>query len=934
MKKRIFNTLKFLFTCALVIGLITPINAQAAEQWTLQRSSKTLYLNEDNSSGTSNVFDFNFKDLPKNWKNLYKFNWTMENPAIATVTNGGVVTAVAVGDTKVYCHVTDKKTGEKVATAQATVVVKENAAKVKIVNKELDNKEVYAGEQIDLDRVMYNAAGKRTTEQGVLVTDYTMWSAKKVENNKETPVTDEVVIDQENGIFTMNKQGVYRLYVNVYQSSEYPDFREPFDFITVTVKEDAFKVKQTELNKVELSFSEPLSKLSTNKLFVQRTEDSYEMLIQDVLLSEDGKKAEVTFWEDMEHEVAYEITWKKNSSENHVDTWVASAGEPVTMELNGMGEQKNIVYVTDSYVKDNEIEIILRDKAGIDVTSLYGLDRKNLSFMYDNDKAYNDGFSVNVYEYRIEPTKPNTTLFIQATYSETSGNGKKRILAQATKTFIARYSEKTDVSQNNIENVGLYEEYVEYDDIVQEKLKTVIAANDDALHLITVAKNGWGAKMEQSAFSYEIKEKQIAFIDSDGLFVPLKKGVAHVTVFYTNSDRLEKNKKAVYELTIQITEERCVSDIAVNKTLETITGHVLVEEDTICEELSDLDMKAVYYCTVYDSFGENCTEYAYDNSMVELTNPEIFEIVGYDKQRKAIQIEVDGSDLDVIDAISDTANIGQQKVKLKTNVSVINENGKRISKEIAVLVEKPHTLDVKKYEVVAEGIDITEALDDESGMVAIKLYGLTSRSVKVADYSKELQYVKNLTTGKKLPEGSFFYTLSKNGTVINASSDVIPTSTHKVKVTDNNVLDFVFTNVLDSSSGKINVLTKSEEADYEVMVYQVTEKGCKMIQKVAVPVKNTSSNALVVKQVKTESEQLIYPDISGWTVRDDITDVIHECYRFVVNNTLVKNVPIYARVTVKDDTLQVKQIKIYVPVGEDCYEEYVTKEAATIKLDD
>ena len=148
------------------------------------------------------------------------------------------------------------------------------------------------------------------------------------------------------------------------------------------------------------------------------------------------------------------------------------------------------------------------------------------------------------------------------------------------------------------------------------------------------------------------------------------------------------------------------------------------------------------------------------------------------------------------------------------------------------------------------------------------------------------------------------------------------------------MLDFVCTTVLDSSIGNINVLTKSEEVDYEVIVYQVTEKGCKMIQRVTIPVKNTSANAFVAKVVKTKSNQTVYPDISGWTTRVDVADVINETYRFVYNNTLFKDVPVKVRVTAKEGMLQVKQIKVYIPVGEDCYVEYVTTETANIQLED
>ena len=239
MMKSFFKKLSVAMALALVLGTTAQAGvAKAADTWSFKKNSKILYLNEDNTSGTSNTYDFDFKKgtLPKDWKDVYTFTWTSDDENVAEVGKGGVVTAVSVGKTTIRCSVVDKATGKEVATASAPVTVKENAAGIYISNySDYADTVVAPGTVIDLDRTMYNANYEETTKRGELVTDYTRWIAEDVDGNVVD--ADAVTIDQTTGKFTMNKVGTYRLYAETYQSEKNPETTATSGVVYVTVAE-------------------------------------------------------------------------------------------------------------------------------------------------------------------------------------------------------------------------------------------------------------------------------------------------------------------------------------------------------------------------------------------------------------------------------------------------------------------------------------------------------------------------------------------------------------------------------------------------------------------------------------------------------------------------------------------------------------------------
>ena len=595
-----------------------------------------------------------------------------------------------------------------------------------------------------------------------------------------------------------------------------------------------------------------------------------------------------------------------------------------------------MVYVSNEYIESTEIDIVLRDEAGIDVTTLYNINSSHLTLQYDEDAAYANGFRIEEEDgtYRIYATKPQKQLPITAIYYDITNNGKKELIAKCTKTFVSIYDPKTELTSNDIEAVGLYKERTEYDEIVQTNLKTAIAADDDTMQLVTMAKNGWGEKIEQDAFTYTVQEKNLAMVSSDGQFTPLKKGVAHVVVFYTNPYRLNEETKSVYRLEIQITEDRHIEKLSVETMADTITGHVMPGEYETLEELDNMESKAVYYVTVLDSFGENCTEYAYENQMISLSNPDIFQMIGYDELQEAICIEVDGKNETVIQEITSEENVKKRQVRFVTDIVATNEFGKQIKEDIAVFIKKPDTLEVKRYEIEAQGIDVTNAKDDTAGTIAVKLYGLNSAGLRVADLSESLKYVASVDEGEKLPAGSFFYTISRDGNVLNAKYAITSASSSNIEVVENRIIDLVHLVSAKTSVGNIDVLAKAAEAEYDLVLYQVTERDCKKIQRITVPVKNRLTNALSVKVLKTTTDWPAFKDKSGWSVDADVALIINDTYHFTFGDTVLKDVPINAKVTVKGKTMQVKQIKVYVPIEDEYYLEYITSVRTTILLEE
>ena len=207
MKKEFIKKLSFAMASAMVVATATPAaNVEAAASMKMNKSSKILYLNDDNMTGTSNVVDLNIKNKPSNYKTKYSFSWYAEDTSIVSVAKGGVVTAKKVGQTTVKCDIVKKSTKKLVSTAKCVVTVKANADTVVISNAPENNK-MAVGSTFDFNRTMKDANGKKAT-------DKTEWI-----------ISDPEVasVEQGTGIVTALKAGEFTIKAATYQSKATKD---------------------------------------------------------------------------------------------------------------------------------------------------------------------------------------------------------------------------------------------------------------------------------------------------------------------------------------------------------------------------------------------------------------------------------------------------------------------------------------------------------------------------------------------------------------------------------------------------------------------------------------------------------------------------------------------------------------------------------------
>ena len=105
MMKSFFKKLAFVMALAMVVSLAAPAatTASAAEEMKIAYQNGAV-ITELNLTEARSSEDLKAKDAPSNWKEL-GINWVSSNPAVATVDNAGVVTAVSAGtaDIMVTC---------------------------------------------------------------------------------------------------------------------------------------------------------------------------------------------------------------------------------------------------------------------------------------------------------------------------------------------------------------------------------------------------------------------------------------------------------------------------------------------------------------------------------------------------------------------------------------------------------------------------------------------------------------------------------------------------------------------------------------------------------------------------------------------------------------------------------------------------------------
>lgn len=364
--------LAFVLAAAMVVTSVPAAQAKAADDFSLNRTSQILYVNNgvnDKGSATlaeglyGNVqkYDFNLKNKPSNWKD-YGYKWSSSNEKVATVVSGGVTTAVGVGKATISCVITDKATGKTATTLKANVEVKANAADVIISNAaKYDGTTVEVGDVVDLNRTLVDENGNSSSKKGVYVTDATKWVAE--------PATG-VEINQSNGKFTFTEDAVagdYNLYCYTYQSSKYSQATATSEKVTVTLASTGVELKQTTRVKFTvtgLNGAITVEDVNIDEIVaVAQGTDKVNYLVKSVTMSDDNKSAEVEVFYAFDDGAKYEVTIKGYD----MQTMVASNGAPKSVVLHSdqYNTSKRNVVVNNS----TKIWATLYDANGIDVTT-------------------------------------------------------------------------------------------------------------------------------------------------------------------------------------------------------------------------------------------------------------------------------------------------------------------------------------------------------------------------------------------------------------------------------------------------------------------------------------------------------------------------------------------------------------------------------------
>lgn len=872
MRKSFFKKLSLGMALALVLGTTAHAGvAQAAEAWTLKKDSKILYLNEDNTSGTKNFYDFNFKNKPENWKEDYSFAWSIADEEVATVAKGGVVTAVSVGKTVVSCEVTDKETKEVVAVVNADVTVKANAADVVISNKEAYGSEygwfIPTGATIDLNRTMWDENGNSTTKRGEYVSDYTRWLATDMEGN--VVAEDVVAINQTKGEFTFNVAGDYYLWCETYQSATNPE-TTAYDYFAVTVADETVEIaaKQDTLDTFVVSFSTALDATEFVKadfdaaLVVTNADENTELVRSTELVYNEDKTlvtgVKVQLWNDFEHNMVYTVT----CGEELTATFTASIGQvnKIVLKVVETGTMKavegeNIVYVeADGKVETNKLSIAFLDAANIDVTANYkdsdgDVILDDVTFELTGDTDYfefdEDDLTITVPE---DEDAVGKKLKINAVYTIMDENGDDKVIATGSLVVTAKNAPAAKLNSIVAGVIVKTDDIPDYNEKQAEGHKKVVAANDENLYIAVSAIDNWGntlgnkGKEEIGKFTFAVSNDQIAYVDEEtGYFTPFTEGTVRVDIFYTDLSVDEDDQKAerVERVVVTIKKDREAAKLQVagDAKLE-LDSNVMVtknDDDELVETTVDVEGNVTFKFTVVDNHNEavNAEKLAkLESGFVITSEDKVLEAALKDN---AITWNSDAGvyELKVTNTELQNAIVakGEKKstINLKFTVALVDKDTAAAKEEFTVAVNPLTSTETKKYEVVVKDAIDVGMLSTADAKVDVTVYGLNSKGIRVEkvesldkflattnvkDYTKADKdgiVAANELFGSATSGTALVWTITdKSGALVNANGSAVVTAATggSLKLTSGEVMD------VDGSSIKLATTASGSGLNY------------------------------------------------------------------------------------------------------------------------
>ena len=781
MKKQFIQKLSIAMAAALTMTSVAqvPVSA-AAKDMKMDKSSKILYLNEDNSSKTGKTYDFSITKKPKNYKKLYTFSWYADDEAIVSVKKGGVVTAKKVGKTKVYCTIKNKK-GKTVANPKATVEVKANAATV-VISNPVDT--MAPGESVDFNRTMKNFKGGKAT-------DKTEWIVSADEAGTEA--TDVATVDSK-GVVTTAKAGEFYLTARCYQSAKYKERTTASQTIKITVRASITNAVNSAYNVIKLTCNDDMSKVLTDKNISVVNATGVSQVVSGVTFEDNGKTVLVTVYNPLTNDAVYKVT----AGDLDAVEFTAKVGEVASIEI--------LAPATVEINKATELKYVLRDANGVALPNEDG----KVTFEFDatNSSCYLDGKNITCYDLN----KVNTLTAVYSTGKYEAGTGTEiKIKSQpfaitCVDVKVPAVAGAPVFTISDTENAGADQFKTIVSTVAKNQKDKYInvkyVLDDKADILYSAADDKW---------TFESTNDGVLIVDAQtGLLLPVKEGTASIICKYDN--------KIANTFTITVGADTKSASISLDKVSVKMTN------------AENLDAKEVITCNLKDQYG---AEFGKDGVGSPVNVSEDFNITD---PKKKPEIDYAGLKANQFRVSTKGCPKGTYRYKVTRdnrttyfNVEV-QEPATDVSR-VSVTVDKA-TVDTK----------ITDGLDNKDKEVKVNLHVIANNgvakdvvtgsgitwSVKNAATNQEIDSsfkVEDAATGtltiktvsdngseyKKLPAGTYIVSAKHQGSIVGDAEDDFYSVDDKKKV---KIVETRF--VVSDTQDKTTVKTKSVKIELPV----------------------------------------------------------------------------------------------------------------------
>ncbi len=683
MKKNFFKKLSFILALAMIVTALAPASGvfAAAKAPKLSATSKTLHL--DDPDRGANKYDFNISNKQSGWKYL----WTSSDQDVVKVNkSNGLATATGAGTAKVSVKISDKS-GEEVDTLSATVLVRDNIAKLTITNTPAGDK-LAVGAENDFNRSYVTAAGLTKGSEGI-----TRWTATDKDGK-----TDGATIS-DSGLFVASKAGEYTITARSFQSkSKYNEWLADntkstlvtaSTTYTVKVAVSMTKVEQVDLDTFKVTFDSAVEDVAT-KLALKSIVGTVNVneLIKSVSLDADKKVATVDVFVPFKAGTTYVVSYPEMT-----DVQFVGASQKVEDVV-----RIDILSASAEIGKNKTLDIALYNKDGVNIANADLLSRVTIAIPDDTNAYYNGGRDIMMY------TLGATSTIVATYHTWNYDNAGLEIGILTASKVITCVNQSTDnisvINSYTIGNVGdTSPDFV-------NNLKKSISLSDVSKQLFVELKGKDANNNDLTVnnisggnFKFKSNDEAVLYVgETNGTLYPSKVGSANVIVYY--------NDVAIGNVAITVTARRELSTVALS------TNGVALSNAAFG------DTASVTVSTAKDQLGESIS---YDIDTVFAGNSAPAGLLT--SARNANTITFDGT------------SVPAGTYNYTVTLTDLNNSDKKFVRNIQVSIQTPSSPTVVSYYKVETNksvYDMKVTDGDRSEDVVVSIYGYASNNVKNA----------------------------------------------------------------------------------------------------------------------------------------------------------------------------------------------------------